>query len=109
MGHGRAEQALADADICRAAAHDVEQQPVDTQPGASPRLQQEPQGPYEPFGTGSDAVVWRTDTFMLEGGQEQYLCFAKTLDEMCYFVGFAVDQSSMSACLEVLPPFIFGG
>jgi hypothetical protein len=69
----------------------------------------EPQGPYEPFGTGSDAVVWRTDTFMLEGGQEQYLCFAKTLDEMCYFVGFAVDQSSMSACLEVLPPFIFGG
>jgi hypothetical protein len=32
-----------------------------------------------------------------------------TTDEMCYFVGFAVDQSSMSACLEVLPPFIFGG
>jgi hypothetical protein len=32
-----------------------------------------------------------------------------TTNEMCYFVGFAVDQAGMSACLEVLPPFIFGG
>jgi hypothetical protein len=28
-----------------------------------------------------------------------------THDEMCYFVGFAVDQPAQSACLEVLPPF----
>jgi len=26
-----------------------------------------------------------------------------TNNEMCYFVGFAVDQPSMSACLEVVP------
>jgi hypothetical protein len=31
-----------------------------------------------------------------------------TRNEMCYFVGFAVDRPSMSACLEVLPPNIFG-
>ena len=31
-----------------------------------------------------------------------------TFDEMCYFVGFAVDSSGGS-CLEVLPPNIFGG
>lgn len=31
-----------------------------------------------------------------------------THDEMCYFVGFAVDLPSQSACLEVLPPNIFG-
>jgi hypothetical protein len=30
-----------------------------------------------------------------------------THDEMCYFVGFAVDLPAQSACLEVLPPDIF--
>lgn len=30
-----------------------------------------------------------------------------TLDEMCYFVGFAVGLPRQSACLEVLPPNIF--
>jgi hypothetical protein len=30
-----------------------------------------------------------------------------TLNEMCYFIGFAIDQPSQSACLEVLPPSIF--
>jgi hypothetical protein len=30
-----------------------------------------------------------------------------THDEMCYFVGFAVDLPGQSACLEVLPPDIF--
>jgi hypothetical protein len=28
-----------------------------------------------------------------------------SFNEMCYFVGFAVDRPGMSACLEVLPPF----
>jgi hypothetical protein len=27
-----------------------------------------------------------------------------TLNEMCYFIGFAIDRPSQSACLEVLPP-----
>ena len=31
-----------------------------------------------------------------------------TNNEMCYFVGFAVDLPRQSACLEVLPPDIFG-
>jgi hypothetical protein len=31
-----------------------------------------------------------------------------TLNEMCFFVGFAVDLPSQAACLEVLPPHIFG-
>lgn len=30
-----------------------------------------------------------------------------TRNEMCYFVGFAVDLPSQSACLEVLPPSVF--
>ena len=30
-----------------------------------------------------------------------------TRNEMCFFVGFAVDQPRQSACLEVLPPNIF--
>jgi hypothetical protein len=30
-----------------------------------------------------------------------------TLDEMCYFVGFAVGTSG-GACLEVIPPNVFG-
>jgi hypothetical protein len=28
-----------------------------------------------------------------------------TRNEMCYFIGFAVDQPRQAACLEVLPPF----
>lgn len=31
-----------------------------------------------------------------------------TRNEMCYLVGFAVDLPSLSACIEVLPPGIFG-
>jgi len=31
-----------------------------------------------------------------------------TKNEMCYFIGFAVDLPRQSACLEVLPPDIFG-
>jgi hypothetical protein len=30
-----------------------------------------------------------------------------TMNEMCYFVGFAIDMPRMSACLEVLPSNIF--
>lgn len=31
-----------------------------------------------------------------------------TNEEMCYFVGFAVDLPGQSACLEVIPPSVFG-
>jgi hypothetical protein len=31
-----------------------------------------------------------------------------TKNEMCYFIGFAIDLPQQSACLEVLPPNIFG-
>jgi hypothetical protein len=42
-----------------------------------------------PFDPNGDAVAWSTDQFMLDPGQERYLCFAKTLDQDLVVNGYS--------------------
>jgi len=44
--------------------------------------------PEPPFGPDADVYAWSTGTFMLEPDQEQYLCFASTLDEDLIINGY---------------------
>jgi hypothetical protein len=45
---------------------------------------------FKPFGADAETVAWSTDKFMLEGGQERYLCFTRTLDEDLVVNGYSV-------------------